>query len=205
MLSRPLKQAGTRLVTLRRRRQTASIVTLETTQWCSREAAVAGSGGGPPCPQVAGPTQFGELVPVITTFVLWPIVWIRLGAHVAAEALPVLLIGLLLGGWALLMRLRFDRDYIERTIGPFRQRVRLAALASIEFKQTGTWRSQGMLFVSDTQGHRVGIYVGRFSRAAEWSALLLDAAETTHASVQPRARGILQRAVTNGYQDANRR
>jgi hypothetical protein len=99
---------------------------------------------------------------------------------------------------------RFDRDHIERTIGPFRQRVRLDALASIEFKQTGTWRSQGMLFVSDTRGHRVGIYVGRFSRAAEWSALLLDAAETTHASVQPRAHGILQRAVANADHDTNR-
>ena len=103
------------------------------------------------------------------------------------------------------MRLRFDRDHIERTIGPFRQRVRLDALASIEFKQTGTWRSQGMLFVSDTRGARVGIYVGRFSRAAEWSALLLAAAETAHVSVQPRARGILQRAVDNADHDANRR
>jgi len=166
---------------------------------------MAGSGGGPTCPQVAGPTEFGELVPVITIFVLWPIVWIRLGAQMAAGVLPFLLIGLLLGGWALLMRLRFDRDSIERTIGPLRQRARLDALASIEFKQTGGWRSQGMLFVSDTQGHRVGIYVGRFSRAAEWSALLLDAAETAHASVQPRARGILQRAVANGDQDAHRR
>ena len=103
------------------------------------------------------------------------------------------------------MRLRFDRDYIERTIGPFRQRVQLDSLAIVEFKQTGGWRSQGMLFVSDTQGHRVGIYVGRFSRAAEWSALLLDAAQTAHASVQPRARSILQRAVANADHDSNRR
>ena len=166
---------------------------------------MAGSGGGPPCLQVAGPTQFGELVPAIGSVVMFSIAWITSGALVAAQTSWILLIGLLLGGWALLMRLRFDRDYIERTIGPFRQRVRLDALASIEFKQTGGWRSQGMLFVSDTRGHRVGIYVGRFSRAAEWSALLLDAAETTHASVQPRARGILQRAVANGDQDAHRR
>ena len=165
---------------------------------------MAGSGGDLSCPQVAGPTEFGELVPVIAIFVMWPIIWITSGALLAAEALPLLLIGLLLGGWALLMRLRFDRDFIERTIGPFRQRVRLEALASIEFKQTGTRRSQGMLFVSDTQGHRVGIYVGRFSRAAEWSALLLDAAETTHASVQPRAHSILQRAVANADHDTNR-
>ena len=164
---------------------------------------MAGSGGGPPGPQVAGPTQFGELVPVITFFVLWVIGWITSGALVAAQLSPILLIGLLLAGWTLLMRLRFDRDYIERTIGPFRQRVQLDALAGIEFKQTGTWRSQGMLFVSDTRGHRVGIYVGRFSRAAEWSSLLLAAAESTHASVQPRARGILQRAVANP--DTNRR
>ena len=166
---------------------------------------MAGSSGGPTSPQVAGPTQFGELVPVITIFVLWPIVWMRLGAQLALGVLPFILMGLFLGGWALLMRLRFDRDFIERTIGPFRQRVQLDALASIEFKQTGAWRSQGMLFVSDTRGHRVGIYVGRFTRAAEWSALLLYAAETTHASVQPRALGILQRAVGSGDQDAIRR
>ena len=170
---------------------------------------MTGSDGGPPCPEVAGPTEFGELVPVIAVFVLVPIAWIRLGAQMAAGLLPVLIpllvIGLLLGGWALLMRLRFDRDYIERTIGPWRQRARLDSLASIEFKQTGTWRSQGMLFVSDTQGHKVGIYVGRFTRAAEWSALLLDAAAARHASVQPRARGILQRAVANGDKDTNRR
>ncbi|MDQ1536268.1 MAG: hypothetical protein QOE58_661 [Actinomycetota bacterium] len=164
---------------------------------------MADSDGGPPCPQVAGPTEFSELVPVITVFVLWVIGWVTSGALVAAQTSWIFLIALPLGGWALLMRLRFERDHIERTIGPFRQRVRLDALASIEFKQTGTWRSQGMLFVSDTQGHRVGIYVGRFSRAAEWSALLLEAAETTHASVQPRARAILQRAVANADNDTN--
>ena len=166
---------------------------------------MAGSGGGLSGAQVAGPTEFGELVPVIAILVMWPIIWATSGALVAAQTSWLFLIGLPLGGWALLMRLRFDRDFIERTIGPFRQRVRLAALASIEFKQTGGWRSQGMLFVSDTRGHRVGIYVGRFSRAAEWSALLLDAAETADASVQPQARGILQRAVASGDQDAHRR
>lgn len=62
---------------------------------------MAGSGGGPPCPQVAGPTQFGELPLAIVTVVLFPIIWIRLGAQMAAEALPMLFIGLLLGGWAL--------------------------------------------------------------------------------------------------------
>lgn len=165
---------------------------------------MAGSGGGPPCPQVAGPTRYDELIPVIAIFVMWPIVWITSGALVAAQTSWIFLIVLPLGGWTLLIRLRFDRDFIERTIGPFRQRVQLDALASIEFKQTGAWRSQGMLFVSDTRGHRVGIYVGRFSRAAEWSALLLDAAEATHASVQPRARGILQRAVASAEHDADR-
>ena len=166
---------------------------------------MAGSGGRLSGPQVAGPTEFGELVGVIAVLVLWPITWITSGALVAAQTSWIFLIALPLGGWALLMRLRFDRDFIERTIGPFRQRVQLDALASIEFKQTGGWRSKGMIFVSDTQGHRVGIYVGRFSRAAEWSALLLAAAETAHVSVQPRAHGILQRAVANDDKDAHRR
>jgi hypothetical protein len=167
---------------------------------CSREAVIAGSGGAPARPQVAGPTQFGELVSVVGVLLMWPIIWITSGALVAAQTSWILLIALPLGGWTLLMRLRFDRDYIERTIGPFRQRVQLDALTGIEFKQTGGWRSQGMLFVSDTRGHRVGIYVGRFSRAAEWSSLLLAAAETAHVSVQPRANSILQRSVANGNQ-----
>ena len=98
---------------------------------------MAGSGGGLSGPQVAGPTEFGELVPVVTFFALWAIAWITDGALMAVQISWVLLIGLPLGGWALLMRLRFDGDFIERTIGPFRQRVRLDALASIEFKQTG--------------------------------------------------------------------
>ena len=166
---------------------------------------MAGSSSGPSGPQVAGPTQFGELVPAIATVLMVLIAWITDGALMAVQISWVLLIGLPLGGWALLMKLRFDGDFIERTIGPFRQRVQLDALASIEFKQTGAWRSQGMLFVSDTRGHRVGINVGRFSRAAEWSALLLDAAQTAHASVQPRARSILQRAVANADHDSNRR
>ena len=89
------------------------------------------------CRQVAGPTQFGELAPVTTFFVIRAIAWITSGALVAVQLFPLVLMGLLLGGWALLMRLRCDRDSIERTIGPFRQRVRLDALASIEFKQTG--------------------------------------------------------------------
>ena len=46
---------------------------------------MGGSGGGPPHPQVAGPTQFGELVPVTVVFVLWVITWITSGALVAAQ------------------------------------------------------------------------------------------------------------------------
>ena len=70
---------------------------------------MAGSGGGLSSPQVAGPTQFGELVPVIVFFVLWVITWATSGAQVAAQISWLFLIALPLGGWALLMRLRFDR------------------------------------------------------------------------------------------------
>ena len=162
---------------------------------------MAGSGGGSPRMQVAGPTQFGEVFPAVVISVLWVITWITSGALAAAQTSWIFFIALPLAGWAVLMRLRFDRDHLERTIGPFRQRVRLDALASIEHKHTGGWRSQGMIFVKDTYGHRVGIYVGRFDLAAEWSAVLLDAAERAHVTVQPRAYGILRSAVANaGHQ-----
>jgi len=77
---------------------------------------MAGSGGGPPCPQVAGLMQFGKLVPVTTFFVLWVIARITSGALVAVQLFPLVLIGLLLGGWALLMRLRFGAYACSRVV-----------------------------------------------------------------------------------------
>jgi len=67
---------------------------------------MAGSDGGSPWPQVAGPTEFGELGPVITLLVLWPIGWVRLGVQESAAFLPFIFASLFLGGWTLSMRLR---------------------------------------------------------------------------------------------------
>ena len=89
-------------------------MTYETRPSAVRRAVVmAGSDGGSPCPQVAGRAEFGELVPVITLFVLWPIGWVRLGVQESAVFLPFIFASLFLGGWTLLMRLRFDRDYLR--------------------------------------------------------------------------------------------
>jgi hypothetical protein len=56
---------------------------------------------------------------------------------------------------------------------------------------TGAWRSLGTIFVRDQHGGRVPIYVGRFSRIEEWGPLLLDAAERSHAPVDPHSRALL--------------
>jgi hypothetical protein len=56
---------------------------------------------------------------------------------------------------------------------------------------TGGWRSQGMIFVRDRHGGKVGIYVGRFNKIDEWGPLLLQAAERSGADVDRHSRGLL--------------
>lgn len=100
----------------------------------------------------------------------------------------ILLIAVPLGAWTLLMRLRYRPDRLRMTVGPWRRAVDLNALDSITWKMTGTWRSQGMIFVKDRHGKRVPIYVGRFNRIEEWGPLLLDAAAATHRLIDTHAR-----------------
>jgi hypothetical protein len=146
----------------------------------------------PTAERVAGPTQFGELVPATVGLTLWFGILGTEGVTVGLKYSWILLIAFGLGGWALLMRLRYSPERFRRTIGPWRSEVDLTALQSIGWKMTGGWRSQGMIFVRDRRGGQVGIYVGRFNKINEWGPLLLQAAERSGADVDRHSRGILR-------------
>ena len=143
--------------------------------------------------QVARPSEFGEMPAAISGIAIWIYFLVAQGFTAAAEVSPLLLIGLILGAWTLLMRVRFDDATIAMTIGPWRRAADLGSLDSITWKMTGGWRSQGTIFVHDKQEHRVPIYVGRFKRVDEWSRVLLDAAARTGATVDASAREVLTR------------
>ena len=142
--------------------------------------------------RVAGPTQFGEMVPVTVGLLIWVLIVAKEGWNVGLHTAWILLIVLPLAAWTLLMRLRYNPNRLRRTIGPWRNEVDLTALQSIKWKMTGGWRSQGMIFVRDRHGGRVGIYVGRFTKVNEWGPLLLDAAERSGADIDRHSRGILR-------------
>lgn len=142
--------------------------------------------------RVAGPTQFGELIPATVVLLGWVAILVHEGWSVGLHTSWALLIALPLAGWTLLMRLRYSSNRFQRTIGPWRSEADLTALQSINWKMTGGWRSQGMIFVRDQRGGRVGIYVGRFTKVEEWGPLLLQAAERCGAEVDRHSRAILQ-------------
>jgi len=123
---------------------------------------------------------------------IWIYFLVAQGFVAAAEVSPILLIGLGLGAWTLLMRVRFSDTTIAMTIGPWRRTADLTTLESITWKMTGGWRSQGTIFVRDRLHHRVPIYVGRFKRVDEWSRVLLDAATRTGAAVDEAACKLLE-------------
>jgi len=131
------------------------------------------------------------LIPATAGLLIWVGILIQSGWSVGVHNAWLLLIALPLGGWTLLMRLRYSPERLLRTIGPWRSEVDLTDLESIKWKMTGGWRSKGMIFVRDRHGGRVGIYVGRFNKVGEWGPLLLEAAERSGADVDRRSRGIL--------------
>jgi hypothetical protein len=141
---------------------------------------------------VAKPTKFGELIPATLATGFWILWLVQQGIVFGLETSWILLITLPLGGWALLMRLRFGPEQLLMTVGPWRRGVDLGALESITWKMTGGWRSRGTIFVRDRLGGRVPIYVGRFTRIQEWGPLLLDAAARSGATVDSRSRHLLE-------------
>lgn len=152
--------------------------------------------------QVARPATYGE-IPAATVGIAIPLYFlITQGLGPALEVSPLAVIGLLLGAWTVLMRLRFSPTELTLTIGPWRRSVDLQALESIHWKMTGGWLSRGTIYLGDRRGGRVPIWVGRFKRRDEWAPLLLQAAARTDAVVDSRARELLDEASQTTRGDA---
>jgi hypothetical protein len=145
----------------------------------------------PSVERVAMPTKFGEMPAATAGVIIWVLVLVQEGWLVGLEYSWLLLLGLLLGGWTLLMRLRYGPDRLRRTIGPWRCQVDLTALESVTWRMTGGRRSQGTIFVRDRYGGCVPIYVGRFNHTEEWGPLLLNAAAHCDAPVDHHSRAAL--------------
>lgn len=144
---------------------------------------------------VAKPTEFGEMLAATAGVVIWFIFLFGQGTTAAIETIWLLLIALPLGGWTLLMRLRFAAGIFVFTVGPWRRAVDLEALESIRWTRTGGGLSRGTISVRDRQGRRAPIYVGRFDRVAEWGPLLLEAARRSDAHVDAHSRRLLEGAA----------
>lgn len=140
---------------------------------------------------VARPTEFGELIPATVVLVGWLGIIAKEGWQVGLDTSWALLIVLPLVTWTLIMRLRYCPTRLELAMGPWRRRVDLTSLQSVRWKMTGGWRSQGTIFVRDSHGGLVPIYVGRFGKLEHWGPLLLDAAARCEADVDAHTRSIL--------------
>lgn len=142
--------------------------------------------------QVARPATYGEMAAATASVAIWLYFLVAQGAGPALEASPFLVLGVLLGAWTLLIRLRFSPTRLVLAVGPWRRSVDLEAIESVHWKMTGGGRSRGTIFVSDRRGRRVPICVGRFRRSDEWGPVLLEAAARAGADVDPRTRDLLE-------------
>jgi hypothetical protein len=141
---------------------------------------------------VAKPTQFREMVAATVFVGLWLAYLIVQGPVTALEGIWLLLLGVLVGAWCLLMRLRFGHGTLLFTVGLWHREVDLDALESIRRKSALVGVDK--MLVKDRHGGRVPIYVGRFTGIEEWGPLLLDAAGRSNAQVDPQSRHLLEGA-----------
>jgi hypothetical protein len=148
--------------------------------------------------ETARPALYNELVPAVLAIALAIIALIHDGPKALPAALCFLVLGIPMGVWALLIRLRFSSTRFGFTIGPWRRYADLGSLESIRWKMTGAWRSRGTIFVKDKQGHTVPIYVGRFAKGDVWGPLLLDAANKCGAHVDKHSEKILKHHAPGG-------
>lgn len=156
--------------------------------------------GRPASEKVARPTRFGELIPAVGAVAVWVIFMLPQGLDIAIESVWLLLIGLLLGGWALLMRLYYSEEKVTMTLGPWKRSVALLNLKSISWKKTGGGRSRGTIYLRDRAGHVVPIYVGRFKGVSEWGPLIIRAADRDKVEVDQHSRAYLEGRMPDGAQ-----
>jgi hypothetical protein len=140
----------------------------------------------------AKPTSYAELPAAFCGVIVWLYLTLAQGLRQGLYGLPFLLLGVLLGGWTLFMRLHFSPSRVGLTIGPWRRYVELSSLRAVYYKRTGGWRTRGTLFLRDSAGHTVPIYWGRFDRGKEWGPLILSAARGSGAAIDSNARRRLE-------------
>lgn len=129
---------------------------------------------------------------------MWLVLCLPRGVTLALETVWLLLLGLMLAGWTLLMRLHYDQESLAMTLGPWHRRVNLTDLESVTWKRTGGGRSRGTIVVRDHTGHAVPIYVERFKGRPEWGPLILGAADKCKATVDRHSRAYLDGRMPQG-------
>jgi len=143
--------------------------------------------------QVAKPARYGELIAAGAAVVTWHVLLVQNGPRFGLQTTWILLIGLSLGAWTIMIRLRFSRSRLRLTVGPWSRAVDLNQLESIRWKDTGLADMiNGTIYVRDRSGHKVPVYLCRFQRGKEWGPLLLQAAAASGATVDQRSREILE-------------
>lgn len=148
--------------------------------------------------QVAKPAYYGELLAAGAGTATWLGLLVQNGPLFGLQTIWLLFIGLGLGAWTLMIRLRFSRYRLRLTLGPWSRAVDLTELESIRWKDTGLADPiNGTIHVRDRSGHKVPIYVGRFKRGEEWGPLLLQAAAAYGATVDAKSREILENRGRN--------
>lgn len=145
----------------------------------------------------AGPTRAPEAIPAAAAVLLWIVLLIG-APHTALLSVWLLLLGLSLGAWALLMRLRYTSRSLALTIGPWRRQVDLGQLESVSWKRTGGGRSRGTILVRDRAGHTVPVYVGRFKARESWGPLLIRATTASGATIDRHSRAYLEGHMAEG-------
>lgn len=146
---------------------------------------------------VARPSRAPELIPAAGAVIVWVILLIG-APRTALFSIWLLLVGLLLAGWALLMRLRYSSHSLAVTIGPWRRAADLTNLESVTWKRTGGGRSRGTIVVRDRSGHRVPVYVGRFTALSDWGPLLVRSAVASSAVIDDHSRAYLSGQMDEG-------
>jgi hypothetical protein len=136
-------------------------------------------------------------MPAAGLMILWIILLIG-APETALISVWLLLLGALLAGWALLMRLHYSSRQLAIAIGPWRRAVDLGQLASVTWKRTGGGRSRGTILVRDRAGHTVPVYVGRFTDRKEWGPLLVQSATKSRAPIDAHSRAYLEGRMDEG-------
>jgi hypothetical protein len=145
----------------------------------------------------AKPSRVPEVIPATGVILVWIVLLIG-APRTALLSVWLLLLGLSLGAWALLMRLRYSSQCLALTIGPWRREVDLGRLESVTWKKTGGGRSRGTIFVRDQSGQTVPIYFGRFRDRERWGPLLVRAGDASDAPMDRHSRAYLEGRMPEG-------